>query len=255
LASWRSFEFHQVGLTDWEPAIDGVANAGAWQIFGSKALSGGSANNIGDGSRSQIQWRLAPSQHVSAMTPQLLYRNASASLCNSFLSVMTAEQAGGLDDVDIVARMFTPDACHPKMLHIYQGWVIARCDLRSPQFCMAAIYRNRDDSADVVSLWRVYDKIKRTKLAALELGNRIDWSKPWHCRFSARGCVLKAKWWSCDAIEPEIWDLSAEDNNPTRSGTIGFASTVHGGIEGNVWGIDWYAWSADPDCPAPLYPD
>jgi hypothetical protein len=35
---------------------------------------------------------------------------------------------------------------------------------------------------------------------------------------------------------------------------MGFASTVHGGIVDNVWGIDWYAWSFDPHVPAPLYP-
>lgn len=254
MGNWRSFELSQAGLTDWKAASDGALNAGTWQIFESNTASGVPAHNVSDGPRSQIEWRLAPSQHSGAMTPQLLYRNASAALCNSFLSVMPAELAGRCADVDIVARIFTPDARHPKMLHTYQGWVIARFGLRS-EFCMAALYRNRDDSADVASIWRLSENSRPNKLAALELGNRIDWSKPWHCRFNASGRVLQAKWWCYDAIEPENWDLRGEDSNLIRAGTMGFASTVHGGIKDNIWGLDWYAWSPDSDCPAPLYPD
>jgi hypothetical protein len=255
LAKWGAFEFSQFGLTDWKPASDGVVGAGAWQIVGSKGFFTRPGTDLGDRAQSQIEWRFAPSQHAGAMTPQLLYRNGSASLSNSFLSVLPVALTGMLADLDIVARMFTPDACDPKMLHIYQGWVIARCDLPSSDFYMAALYRNQDDSSDVASIWRVRDNSGSIKMAARQLGNRIDWSKPWHCRFNASGCVLKARWWSCDAIEPENWDLRAEDDDPKPSGMIGFASTVHGGIKDNLWGLDWYAWSPDPDHPAPLYPD
>jgi hypothetical protein len=68
------------------------------------------------------------------------------------------------------------------------------------------------------------------------------------------GNNLRAKWWTYDVIEPKEWDLSGSDDVFAHAGMMGFAATVHGGIADNIWGLDWYAWSSDPDAPAPLYP-
>ena len=254
MARWGAFEFGQFGLTDWTLAGDGAAGAGTWQAVDSSRYLKGAASDLSDRSHPQIEWRMAPSQHAGALSPQLLFRTASPSLANSFLSLIPVHLTGLLTDFDVVARMFTPDARHPAMEHIYQGWVIARCDSLTTAFYLAAVYRNQGDRCDVASIWHVHDGSRR-KIIAGQLGDKIDWTKPWHCRFNAAGHILKAKWWSCDVLEPGQWDLRAEDSGSMQPGMIGFASTVHGGIKENLWGIDWYAWSPDPDDPVPLYPD
>jgi hypothetical protein len=253
LAKWGAFEFGRFDLTDWTPTCD-ETGATTWHVIKSSSYLMRPKGDISDKLYSRIEWRMAPSLDAGALSPQLLFRNASASLANSFLSLIPAELTGLLTNFDIVGRMFTPDACNPLMRHIYQGWMIARCDSPPTDFYMAALYRNQEDKSDVASIWHVNDGSRR-KIIAIQLGNKINWSKPWHCRFNVSGRVLKAKWWSCEAIEPEQWDLHAEDSALMRPGKVGFSSTVHGGIKDNLWGIDWYAWSTDPDDPAPLYPD
>jgi hypothetical protein len=248
----RLIDLSRFDLFDWQPVNNSAAI--------SKILNIIEPVNVPDAVSSpgpalhRLEWRLAPAQHSGAMTPQLLYRNIDGRLFNSFLSVLSRELTGSISDIDIVARMFTPDACTPNMRHKYQGWLISRMDnIDSPGCYMAAIYCNRTDDADVGSIWR-YGRNSRTELAASAIGRRINWSKPWHCRFNIVGGGLKAKWWNYDAIEPDRWDLSVIDDIPRKPGMIGFASTVHGGIAGNIWGLDWYAWSLDAAVPAPLYP-
>ncbi len=254
------FEFGQFGITDWKSPDNGLVSDGALQIVGPCKIDISKGKNvieIGADRGAGIEWRFAPAQHIGALTPQLLYRGRNRALSNSFLSVLPRDLTGMIADADIVARMFTPDARHPKMGHVYQGWVVARLtDRGPPSFYLAAIYRNRENSSDIVSIWRVVGN-SRVEFAATRLGNRIDWSKPWHCRFNIMGRTLKAKWWSCDAIEPDNWDLQATDDADdalVRPGMIGFASTVHGEIIDNIWGLDWYAWSSDASTPAPIYP-
>ena len=43
-------------------------------------------------------------------------------------------------------------------------------------------------------------------------------------------------------------------NRKIFDGMLGFAATVHGAIANNIWGLDWYAWSSDPDVSALIYP-
>ena len=250
------FDLGQFEFRDWEPAKDASANNGplcninAPHIDPSKIVIG-----VESSSDSGIEWRFGPSQHIGAMSPQLLYRTTTAALSNSFLTVIPRSQTSLLRDVDLVARMFTPNARHKSMLHIYQGWVIARlASLRQHDYYMAAIYRNDTDTSDVGSIWRVSCGSRIFKIAATFLGNRIEWTKPWHCRLNLNGNALKAKWWSYDVIEPQPWDLSGSDNFFAQAGMLGFAATVHGAIANNIWGLDWYAWSSDPDVSAPIYP-
>ena len=252
LAEPHALNLNHLGLTEWTPADQGQVNDGFLHITGPCRFNPFEVNvDAGSG----IEWRSAPSQHIGALSPQLLYRNTRPTLFNSFLSVIPSALTGGLADVDIVARFFTPDACHPKMRYVYQAWVVARLtDLRSLNFYYAAIYRNRDNSSDVVSIWRVAGN-SRTEIVSAPLGIKIDWSKPWHCRFNVVDRDLRAKWWNYDAIEPANWDLYSTDDSLIRSGMIGFASTVHGEIDHNIWGLDWYAWSSDPNKPASLYPN
>jgi len=249
------FEFNQFCITDWASPANGLVNDGSLQIVGTCNV--GQEENIieiGAERGAGVEWRFAPAQHIGALTPQLLYRARNKALSNSFLSLLPQELTGMVADADIAVRVFTPDACHPKMGHVYQGWVVARfMDLGPLSFYLAAIYRNRENSSDVVSIWRVVGN-SRVEFAATWLGNRIDWTKPWHCRFNIVGRALKAKWWSCDAVEPDNWDLQAADDAPLRAGMIGFASTIHGEIVGNIWGLDWYAWTSVLNTPAPIYP-
>jgi len=251
------FEFSQFGITDWTPLDNGQVNNGSLNLLGpikvdirknKYRIEFSAVNDAG------IEWRFAPSQHIGALTPQLLYRSRNKTLANSFLSILPREMTGMLTDVDVVARMFTPDAGHTAMDHIYQGWVVA-CFTNQPSldFYLTAIYRSHGIPSDVVSIWHVIGN-SRIELVARQLGDRIDWRKPWHCRFNLAGSSLKAKWWSCDAIEPDGWDLQATDDLLPRSGLIGFASTVNGGIDDNNWGLDWYAWSIVATAPAPIYP-
>jgi hypothetical protein len=202
----------------------------------------------------RIESCLGRPRHLGAMAPQLLYRAVEPSLANSFLTVIPAEISTTLRDADIVARIYSPHAREKRMLHTYQGWVVARlAGYRGLDGYMAALYRNDDDTADIASIWRVVGGARTVKIAS-GFGKLVDWTKPWHCRFNLNGGKLKAKWWAYDVIEPEEWAVVGEDNAYSRPGLMGFASTVHGAIDDNVWGIDWYAWSADPHVPAPLYP-
>ena len=244
-----AFDLGQLGFTDWKPVQNArLINAADFE-------AGTTAEPIRAAGDCTIEWRLAPSQHIGAASPQLLYRNTAPLLCNSFMTAMPARAASIVHNGDVVARVFTPQACHPKMLHVYQGWVIARLDSGTDLNCyMAAVYRNGENSSDVVSIWRVTGGTRTTKLAASAIGNRIDWSKPWHCRFNFDGQTLKAKWWSYDVIEPVAWDLGGEDDAFLAPGLIGYASTVHGGIAENIWGLDWFSWSNDAAVSAPLYP-
>jgi|GEM_PF-6699397 hypothetical protein len=251
----QAFDLHRFGLTDWQsifdvPGIDQflkLTDAASAQYFEP-------SKNLSKREPDPLEWRLAPAHHVGAMTPQLLYRKLQGGISNSFVSLLPAELTGYLGDVDIVARMFAPDARHPQMRHSYQGWVVARADsLALPTCYAAAIYREREDRSDVVSIWHI-GETARIELGVVWLGQRLDWSKPWHCRFNIAGRELKAKWWNYDVIEPKHWDLTGIDETRRAPGVIGFASTVHGEIENNIWGLDWYAWSLDPAMPAPLYP-
>jgi len=253
----HALDFSQFGITRWQRAGITSKDQGPFQnidvphidpyrlIIGvDRALDNG------------LLWRFAPPQHDGAMSPQLLYRTTSDSLLNSVLTIVPSGLTSPFGDVDIAARMFTPHARDKSMLHVYQGWLTARIpSVRQFDFYMAAIYRNNADAADVVSIWKVTGGIRTLKIAAAALGDRINWTKPWNCRFNLSGNFLRAKWWTYDDIEPEAWDLLGTDSGLNASGMIGFAATVHGQIAENVWGLDWYAWSNDPEIPAPLYPN
>jgi hypothetical protein len=251
----RIIDFSGLDLIDWQPVSNSAAISKILRIVEPLAVvESAFSRRLSRPVPQFLEWRLAPAQHEGAITPQLLYRTADGNLFNSFLSVISQGLTGSISDVDIVARMFTPNARHPSMRYTYQGWLIARMDdTDSPGCYMAAVYCNRADDSDVGSIWR-YGPSSRNELAASPIGRRIDWDKPWHCRFNIVGGELKAKWWNYDVIEPDRWDLFSIDNIPREPGMIGFASTVHGGLAGNIWGLDWYAWSLDAAVPAPLYP-
>ena len=235
-------DFQQLGPTDWLRVEDDAPIGRGLRIVRSADMKA-----------HPLEWRIAPAQHPGAVTPQLLYRSPEPRLINSFLSVLSEVAAGRRSDIDLVARMFTPHACHPKLRYVYQGWVIARAEIETRRCYMAAIYCNRENDADVASIWRV-ERTSRTNVVAGPLDRRIDWAKPWNCRFNLAGGALKGKWWNSDVIEPQTWDLAGADEGLSGPGLIGFASTVHGAIADNVWGMDWYAWSSDPTIAAPLYP-
>jgi hypothetical protein len=256
LAGQDALDLSKFGLTGWQPASLASANNGPLQnIDALKIDQSRIVIGVKDASESGIEWRFGPPLHIGAMSPQLLYQATAALLSNSFLTVMPPGVAAVLRDADIVARMFTPNARDRHMLHVYQGWVTARLrSFHQLDGYMAAIYRDRRDGSDVGSIWRVTGGSRTDKIAAAFLGDKIDWTKPWHCRFNLKGHALKAKWWTYDVIEPESWDLVGADSTHSHAGMMGFAATVHGGVAKNVWGLDWYAWSADPDVSAPLYP-
>jgi hypothetical protein len=251
LAVPGALDFGQSEFTDWRKPIEPPeGNIGASDLGPGKILIG-----IGLKSANDVEWRLGPPQHIGAMSPQLLYRPITPSLSNSFLTVLPSRICPPLRDADVVARIYSPHARRMQMLHTYQGWVVARlASADQLNGYMAAIYRNSTDNSDVGSIWRVTSGSRTVKIAAANIGNSVDWTKPWHCRFNLNGNQLKAKWWASDAIEPEEWHLIGEDGAYSHAGLMGFASTTHGAIPDNIWGLDWYAWSPDPDEPAPLYP-
>jgi hypothetical protein len=250
-----ALDLTQLPLSDWRAVTYAVASDGPVQGIGVPQVDPGKLIVAIDATLDGgFETSLGSPRHIGAMAPQLLYRAAAPSLSNSLLTVIPAEISASLRDADIVARIYSPHGRDSKMLHTYQGWVVARlAGSRQLDGYMAALYRSADDKFDVASIWRVVGGVRTVKMAA-RYGDWVEWEKPWHCRFNLNGDKFKAKWWAYDVIEPDDWSLVGEDNAYSHAGLMGFASTVHGAIVDNVWGIDWYAWSADPHVPAPLYP-
>ena len=255
MSVFGALDLTELPLSDWRAVSYAVASEGPVQGIGVPQLDPRKLLVAVDPTLDDhIETSLGRPRHIGAMTPQLLYRATEPSLSNSFLTVIPAKISASLRDADIVARIYSPHGRDSKMLHTYQGWIVARlAGSRQLDGYMAALYRNADDKFDVASIWRVVGGVRTVKMAA-RYGNWVEWEKPWHCRFNLNGDKFKAKWWAYDVIEPDDWCLVGRDSAYSHAGLMGFASTVHGAIVDNVWGIDWYAWSADPHVPAPLYP-